>query len=364
MDGILEYLAWRGDLPFCPQVPVNTVDLLIFSELVHAPFESLADRNGTLLSMKDRLFPSLPVKDDSNMDKTRRELWDSMPRCRRFAEVRLVCFDSAFDPENEMQFAGALFDAGGTGIVAFRGTDGTLVGWKEDLNMSYAAYIPSQLRALTFLNLAVREAEKAGIEKLHVCGHSKGGNLAMYAASQCIGAVKERIIQVTGFDAPGVGENITRTSGWAEIKDKLELYIPEASVIGLLLDTGAPKHVVDSDSVSILQHNPFKWHVMGTELVCVEETTRVSRYTEQVIRDFLAGCDTRKRRQIVEAIYDVLETCKVKHIRDIPLSLITHRAEIKKVMAQKPLEEQKTLGEILTRLLSSGGENLIKQLLR
>ena len=365
MTGILDYIIWRGDLPFCETAPVNTVDLLIFSQLIHAPFEGLQDATGTLFSLKDQLFLHPEEEEKAGgMRAERIRLWKMMEQYPRFAGVRLLRFDAAFDEKSEMQFAGALFAAGDTAVLAFRGTDGTLTGWKEDFNLCFADWVPSQMRALTFLNGVLPLLEKEGIKKLEVCGHSKGGNLAMFAASQCLRPVAALIRHVTAFDAPGLCEHVLATPGWQEMQDKLRLYIPESSVIGLLLDTGAPKKIVDSDSVSLMQHNPFLWHIQGTQLCLVKETTLSSRITDQVLDEFLKGLSAEKRRCMVDALFDVLCVCNVKQVKELPLALLTHRNEIRRVMADRPEEERGILTEMFTRLVTAGGESLLQGLIR
>ena len=367
MNGIKDYLLWRGDLPFCGAAPVNDVDLLIFSQLAHAPFEKLSGRTGTLLSLRDALFDEESARmicREGGMGRERLGLWQEMKEGSRFAGARLLRFDSAFDAGSEMQFAAALFSAGDTAVAAFRGTDGTLTGWKEDLNLCFAEWVPSQMRALSFLNEAAELCAREGLGRLRVCGHSKGGNLAMYAAAACLKTVRDGILSVTAFDAPGVNEKVRATAGWEEMLPKLRLYIPESSIIGLLLDTGAPKQIVDSDSVSIMQHNPFNWHVMGTGLVLTKETTRSSRYVDQVLDEFLSGLSFDRRRDMVEAVYDVLCVCEVKKVKDLPLALITHAGEIRKVLAEKPEEVRSVLGEMFTRLIAAGGGSLLSGLIR
>ena len=115
--------------------------------------------------------------------------------------------------------------------MAFRGTDGTLVGWKEDFNMSFADAVPAQLHAVEYLN---RAAALPGV--LRLCGHSKGGNLAVYAAAFCEPDVQERIAAVRSFDGPGFQQAVTEREAFHRVIDRVRTYVPRASVIGLLLE--------------------------------------------------------------------------------------------------------------------------------
>lgn len=332
MDSMLQYIRWRGDLSF-RAAPVCPVDALIFSELVHAPFERAEGATGSLKYLRSLIFPVTHTEEKGTIGAYRRELWDAMDRYPRFARVDLMMFSHNFDEKDEVQFAAVLFGAGDTGVVVFRGTDGSLVGWKEDLNMSFRV-VPSQIEAKYFLESAAKAARERGFDKLILCGHSKGGNLAMFAAAGAAPEIQDRIEKIYSFDAPGLSEEILTSESWERVKDKVVTYVPESSIIGLLLGSCGKSRIVDSDSVSIWQHNPFKWHVMGTDLVETERMSRSSRVIDRTIDDFLDKYPPEKRRVLVNAIYDAIRATGADSVKALPGAVLFHMKDVRQTLSE------------------------------
>lgn len=348
MDSMLQYVRWRGDLSFYA-APLCPVDALIFSQLVHAPFEKAKDAAGSLKYLRSLIFPVTNTEEKGTMRAYRRDLWDAMDRYPRFAHAGMLLFSDSFNEADEVQFAAALFKAGNTGVVTFRGTDGTLVGWKEDLNMSYRV-VPSQIEAKYFLEAAAKTALEQGLDKLILCGHSKGGNLAMFSAASVAPEIQERIEKIYSFDAPGLSDEMLASESWDRVKDKVASYVPESSIIGLLLGSCASSRIVDSDSVSIWQHNPFNWHVLGTDLVETEKMTRSSRVIDRTIDDFLRQYPPEKRRVLVNALYDAIRATGADSVKGLPTMVLLHLKEVKQVLSESLPEGEGT--EILKLLVS------------
>lgn len=349
MDSMLQYVIWRGDLSFF-SAPVCPVDALIFSELVHAPFENAREASGSLKYLRSLIFPVTNTEEKGTMKAYRRELWELMDTYPRFARAALLLFSETFDETSEMQFAAALFRAGDTGIVAFRGTDGSLVGWKEDLNMSYCE-VPSQTEAKCFLEAAAKTAAEQGIDRLILCGHSKGGNLAMFSAAGVSGEIRNRIDSIYCFDAPGLSDEVLASEGWAAVKDRVISYVPESSIIGLLLGSYGRSRIVDSDSVSIWQHNPFKWHVLGCDLVEVKQRTLSSRVIDRTIDDFLDKYPPEKRRVLVNALYDALRVTGADSVKGLGAATLLHMKDVRQVLSKSLPDGEGT--EIFKLLVSS-----------
>jgi len=352
MTNLFDYISWRGDLTF-GQAPLCTVDLLIFSEIVHAPFENLTPgfKGKTLLELSGKVYPE-PVKGNPySLLPARYRIWELMKKHPRFAQVRLMEFVSHFEPENSKQFAGAVFCLDRTAVVVFRGTDSTITGWKEDFLMSFESPIPAQEDALQFLGNVSPE-----YDQIYVCGHSKGGNLAMYAASRLCN--KARICGVVSFDGPGLDQEILNSDGWKEILPVTRLIIPESSVIGLLLGYYDKYEVIASDSISLMQHNPFYWHVTGSEFEKAPETTFSSRVTENALHNFLARCPVAQRKILVQAIFDILEATGAKATKDIIRSVPTHLGQIKKVVECLDDRDKDTLKEMFRILKQAYGSSI------
>ena len=215
MTNILDYIRWRGDLSF-EQDPPNAIDSLIFSYLVYIRFpeELLADpKREVLLSQVEEALSALPdVRERANAHQL--ELLHEAAESRRFGKTFLVQFQNQFIPEEDTQFAAAAFllDDGSL-MVSFRGTDNTLVGWKEDFNMCFQEAVPAQRLAVEY----VRELYEAYGRPMHLCGHSKGGNLAVYAAAKSPAMIRGVIRQVYNNDGPGFMEGMLSDQGYLEM---------------------------------------------------------------------------------------------------------------------------------------------------
>lgn len=354
MNSIIDYLRWRGDLPFSA-VPPCAVDFLIFAQLVHAPLERLegAVDGRPLCELTQTVYLAPPGKNEHMLIRSRYELWCEAMRGERFAGVMLSRFASHFNPEEEKQFAGALFMLnGGTGVVAFRGTDATLVGWKEDFNMSFESPVPSQQEAAAFLEAAAMQAPV-----LYACGHSKGGNLAMYSACMCSSRARTRIREVYSFDGPGLDAATLDSPGYREVGGRIHSFIPESSIIGLLMGYRGSQTIIESDSVSLLQHNPYYWHVLGAAFVTAPDTTASSRFTDKTLHDFLSGCTPGQRRVLVDTLYSVLSASGAQRLKELPRCAATHREDIAAALRAVPPEDYAVVSQTVKLLVGAGGEN-------
>ena len=228
--------------------------------------------------------------------------------------MKLTALVSHIDAEREKQFAAITVKPGdGSVFVAFRGTDDTIVGWKEDFNMSFMTAIPSQIEAAEYLD---RVAKKV-YGKLRVGGHSKGGNLAVYAASNCSKRTRNRILTVYNYDAPGFSKEFFEGEGYIEISDRIRSLVPQSSIVGMLLENDGRFSVVKSTETGIMQHNAFSWEVLGTEFVKLDELTKESRDMTVVMHEWLSKMDMEERKKFVDAIYDILVATKATTVTEL-----------------------------------------------
>ncbi|MEG0742413.1 MAG: Mbeg1-like protein [Clostridia bacterium] len=354
MTNIFDYLAWRGDLRFSQAEPCE-VDFLIFAQLVHAPLERLmgGGQGWTLSELQPIVYPT-PVGADQNvLERSRYALWLAAAKSVRYAAVTLERFEAHFKPEAEMQFAAALFLLDGAGVVCFRGTDATLVGWKEDFNMAFESPVPSQVEAVLFLNESAND-----LPLLYVCGHSKGGNLALYAAAMCTPQTRAKLQRVFSFDGPGMDEKTHASEGYQAITPRVSSFIPEASVVGLLLNNHETYTIVASDGISIWQHNPYLWHVRGASFVPVSDTTRSSQFTDQTLHDFLAESTPAEQRVLVDTIFKVLGASKAVALKDVPRGIAANRNDVLAVLRGVPPSSYVIMIRALRMLGGAGTENL------
>lgn len=305
MYDMFDYLEWRGDLPFSKVGP-NPVDLLIFSTLSYIHYDGIV--SGTLngrISLREATERFFAQSDLENKVRVKKdlELLEAAADTERFGEVGMSFYRNIFVPEEETQFAAVTYYLGdGTVVLAFRGTDRTLVGWKEDFNMTFQDSIPAQREALKYL-------EEFAINTLHpirLTGHSKGGNLAVYASAKADRAVQQRILEIHNQDGPGFSEKMMTDPGYLAIVPKILTYVPESSVVGLLLEHEEPYMVIKSKQIGPMQHDPYSWEVMRNDFIHREEISEGSRFVDLTTKAWLASMTTKERNVLVDVIYEIL----------------------------------------------------------
>ena len=208
MANMIDYLAWRGEFSF-EITPFNPVDALLLATLSYLGFRGISDGRGRTLAELRR--DGALLEEESSSFPERKRMFEAMADSVRFADSRIHHYIALTDKEREMQFSVMCVDLpDGTTNVAYRGTDNTIVGWREDFNMAYQTLVPAQEAAVYYLSQAAQLSDRP----LRLMGHSKGGNLAVYAAAGATPAVRERIASVWAFDAPGMNVEMSKAEGY------------------------------------------------------------------------------------------------------------------------------------------------------
>ena len=306
MFDMFDYLEWRGDLTF-RQAPLNMVDNLLFSCMAYVVLQDIVGGlyNGDTKTIAEAAmeFVVLPEDVKNLRDVNDEKVFLAMAETARFGNLTLQYHVAQMDLAAEKQFAAitiALDD--GSYFVAYRGTDYSVVGWKEDFNMTFVSGVPAQLEAAKYLN-AVAERTNG---PLYVGGHSKGGNLAIYASAFCEPAVQDRIVAIYNNDGPGFLEDVIASSGYQAICDRIYTYVPQTSFFGLALEHEEAFIVIESTERFLMQHDPYSWSISGPEFVYLEEVTSSGKFLDQTVRGWLAGLSKEQREQFVDAVYEIL----------------------------------------------------------
>ena len=311
MADMLEYLAWRGDILFS-QLGLNEVDALIFSTLSYIRYDGILSQDLNVVIPLETVYKVLMAQPDpQNCCRHEKDLalLQAAAESDRFGQVGLTFYRSVFDPQEEVQFAAVTFLLDdGTSLLAFRGTDSTLVGWKEDFNMSFRRSVPAQRLAQEY----VQRYASFSPAPMHLAGHSKGGNLAVYAAAFCKESLQLRIKKVYSHDSPGFLPHVLQSPGMSRILPRVEKTLPQSSVVGLLLEHQEALKIVKSRSVSVLQHDPFNWTVEDGAFVVLEQFTRDARHLDRTLSAWLQKQDHTQRERIVDALFGILETTDVR----------------------------------------------------
>ena len=323
MASLFDYLDWRGDLTF-EEAEFNEVDNLILSWLSYAaldgivPAECSETDTITIEEASEQFVKTHDVdkilKEMVSFTKSSVILIQKLALTRRFKDIKLTGFVNRIDYKKESQFcAMTVLLKKNLYYVVFRGTDETLVGWKEDFNMSFLPVVPAQSMALSYL-----EGVAARIKgKLYVGGHSKGGNLAVYAGVRCSARVRNKILAIYNNDGPGFNDIKGLGNAYEEMLPKIQTYVPESAVVGMLLEHSGNHVVVKSSGKGLFQHDAMSWEVLGPHFITVERISDTSRVLNDVLKKWLGEITTEERENFIDTLYRILETTQARSLDDL-----------------------------------------------
>ena len=359
MANLLDYLDWRGDLTL-EQSPFNEVDNLILAELSFVDFKEIVPAPGegesvNLREAAEAFFAKFPAGEKIDMGvlvpAAIPDMLRKMADSRRFGDMRLNCFVDHLDVGRGEQFAALAIETGDkTLYLSFRGTDDTLAGWKEDFELACMPEVPAQKKALDYVRDAAKQFPR---KKLRLGGHSKGGNLAVYAGVFCPESVQRRIIAVWSNDGPGFHTDLLDLPEHRRIAERIYSIVPKSSVVGMLLEHEEDYTVVDSDQLGFMQHDGFSWQVMGDHFVTLRQVTRQAHLSDQELRKWVHGLSVEQREVFVNAMFDVLTASGAVTLTDLKDDSFKAVGAIIKAMKDLDKETRDGLWDFLAILFKS-----------
>ena len=321
MANLFDYLDWRGDITFS-EVGLNEIDSLILSTLCYVDMENIVppDHAGRSIALVTAAKQYLhahrgePAYLGAIVPPQIITLLAMASKTKRFGNIRLTGYVNRVDAETQLQFSALTYVLGNGNIyVAFRGTDDTLVGWKENFNMSFMSTVPAQSEALKYLT------DTAGVlgGGIYVGGHSKGGNLAVFSSVRCADEIKQRIVTTYNNDGPGFSEGFISEEDYLSIREKIKTFLPQSSVVGMLLEHEENYEVVKSTETGLLQHDPFSWSVLGGKFIYLDSISEESLRIDKAVKGWLSEMDMSQREEFVDAIYETLSASGASTLTDI-----------------------------------------------
>ncbi len=353
MANMLDYIDWRGDLTF-DRSPFNDVDNQIFTQLSFIDFDKivpgfhesgavrLADAAEMFFAKHSRQQIEMGVLVPNDIVT----LFRKTSEAPRFRDLLLTKYINKIDYEKQQQFAAVTIIMPEFCYVAFRGTDDTIVGWKENFNMAFMTVVPSQLDAVKYLEGVAAEIQG----EIIVGGHSKGGNLSVYSALHCTDSVKDRLIRVYNNDGPGFSRKVIDTEEYAKIADRVKTIIPESSVVGIMLEHDEKFTIVKSTQPGLLQHDSFSWEVLGTEFIVTGERSQYSEISDTAMRTWLGEMDTEERILFVDTLFDILESTNAKTLLDLNANKLETAMTIMKTIKHLDEEKKANMNKIIGAL--------------
>jgi len=302
MSNIIDYLTWRGDITLAC-MPFNAADNLVLSLLAYILFENVMSKEDKL-TVKQAASELIGRPNDFGVMKSDNiRLLSDLASGARFQNATICHCVSEIDTNEEKQFAAITICVDdGSCFVAYRGTDNTLIGWKEDFNLSFISPVPAQTASVRYLTDVA--GQTAG--SIRIGGHSKGGNLAIYAASQCSQHIQDRVIAIYSNDGPGLDDATFTSEGYMRIKDRFHSFVPQSSIIGMLLQHQENYAVVKSHAVGLFQHHPYTWQVSRDGFEIIDAIRPGSRYVDATLKNWLFSVSMDKRMIFVDTLYAVL----------------------------------------------------------
>lgn len=356
MANIFDYIEWRGDLSF-EASPFNEVDNLVLAQLSYTDFDGCIPENDeesvTLKEIYDKYYQIHTRKEilaRTSFIAKAPLLMDTMKDSVRYKDIKFKAYvNKIIESKAEQMSAVQMELPDGTTYLAYRGTDDTFVGWKEDLCFSYMEETEGQRSSLDYINHYFKDTDI----QLRIGGHSKGGNFAIYAAAFCDESIKNNIIEVWSNDGPGFMHEVTQEPEYQEIQPKIHAIVPECSVIGMLMYSLGTKKVIKSDGKAIMQHDANTWQIVGNHFVEVKGRDSMSILTDKTIRGWLKDLSVEDRKIFINTVFDILASSGATCVSEFNASLFTNIPKIVKALGGLSKQQGENMRKVIFELAKS-----------
>lgn len=352
MANIFDYMDWR-DLKL-KQVEFNEIDNLILARLSYFPFDGLLEE-GEEITIKEA-YRRYQERGTTGriLQQEDIDLFPIVANSTRFGDMLLTGYINKIDPIQEKQFSAiTILMEDDTMYVSYRGTDNTIVGWKEDFNMSFSELVPAQTDSVEYLEKIAKQYKR----KIRVGGHSKGGNLAVYAAAFVEPKIQRRIIKVYNNDGPGFCDKVVASKEYQNILDRVHTYIPQTSIIGRLLNHQEETTILKSTQTGIMQHDLYSWQVLGGKFV-KDELTNSSEFIDKTITNWLKEVSPEQREKFIDTLFEILNATQAETLSDISSKVFSNAKTMIKTYQNLDLETKKMMTKTLEEFLKIGKNNI------
>lgn len=371
MPNMLDYLDWRGDVPLSAS-PFNEVDNAILAQLSYLDLVGIiptVEEGGsiTVFEMAQK-YADLGRTNEINsyegvVSPLTRFLPQKMAAGQRFSRAKLSKLRSTLDHDSQEQFfAFHVSLPNRTTYISFRGTDNTLLGWRENFAMTYMT-AAAQREALDYVNKTCSMLSTP-FSKIMLGGHSKGANLAMYAGALAKPSVQKRIVKIWDNDGPGFTEDVLSREALNAIRPKIFTILPAFDVVGQLLYAPLPNKVIQSSEKGIYQHSGISWQVDKDSFVpaTTQEIEEGATPIVEAFESWFKSASKEKRRAVFTEFFDMLDRA---HITTLSELLSTDPHVIRKIVAELPTTSKETrdyvmdfFGRLMSNVATSKAQDL------
>jgi hypothetical protein len=360
MANIFDYLSWRGDLTF-EHSPFNPVDNIILSQLTYLAWDGIVpgpdDDAGITIAQAAAIF--LKKQADNVLSgpvifKEDPSLIDVLSRANRFKDCILYNYVNQIDIVQEKQFSALCINLGASTFIAYRGTDVSVVGWKEDFKMNFSDAIPAQLEAVSYLE----KVAKKTTGPLLLGGHSKGGNLAIYAASLCAKEIQNRITAIYSNDSPGFHSEFFETDGYCDVRQRIYSFVPQTSIIGLLFEHGNEYTVVKSKQKGIFQHDQYTWEITYNDLIRLDRVDQGSRFINKTLREWIRSLDDEHIRVFTDTLFGVINDAEIKSFTEFGEDWLNATGRMIQSYGHIDPDTKRNVGKVLAAFFKAATNNI------
>lgn len=355
---IIDYLKEYANVSLKDE-PMNDVDSLVLCQFSYLKFDGLVPpvtESGKAVSLQ-QLYEHPDYEKlygDERYEKENRALFEAMRKCMRFRNMKLNYYINIIETQAdfETQFSAVTFLLEDDSMyVAYRGTDETIVGWKEDFNMAFLSPVPGQELAVKYLNMVTERLPR----DFYVGGHSKGGNLAVYAAMNCPSQVQDRILKIYSMDGPGFRPEVLEKCDFSQIEARTCKILPHSSLVGMLFEKDIRYQVVESRTFGLAQHNPFTWLVQDGHFVTVSDIYETRRFVDDTLNEWILSLDEQSLRIFVDTLFQVLSASEADNLIDFTANLKRSLTGVMGAMKDMDEDTQKALRQTVKALFEIGG---------
>lgn len=320
MANILDYLDWRGDIPMTEE-SFNEIDGLILSQFVYLSYDGIVDagwnRMITIEEAGRKHFRRRRKGEEESltlMVNNCSEVVKRMLRTDRFRKLQVCGYVEKYDPVTAKQFAVITVKISDECVfVVFRGTDDSLTGWEEDFKLCYMVPVASQLEAKAYLQ-ALCEVWDG---RIILGGHSKGGNLSIYAAMCLSDAYKDRILKIYNYDGPGFLPAVVESEEYLKIVPKINSYLPQSSMVGMIMYNESRCEIVKSTEKGFFQHKAVSWEVCGPHFINADRFDKTSIWFNNACKKWVDEIEVDKREIFFDHMFQLLKSAETETLTEI-----------------------------------------------
>ena len=348
MEKIFDYVSKYGNYDF-DKKSLNELDMLIFSHLSYLNLSSCNDSSIYDIGLK---LNKTNIKKFGDSVKTAYKLLSLIYDKKRYKDI--IIFNYKYILTDDVQVGAlSLRLLNNDIVISFEGTDNTFIGWKEDFALSYEYPTKSHLIASKYVSDTLNKNNC----NIYLCGHSKGGNLALVSALRLLPSKKSKIKKIYSFDGPGLPRDIFKSMDYDMVKDKLYNIIPNYSIVGVLLYQ-ENLNVIKSDAIGIMQHEISSWIVEDDHLLRCEESS-LSKELATSIKAWLIKTTREERRQIINDVFDIFIKSGIKTTDDIKENKIKSASVLLKNLTYFSKETKILINNYFKLLIGEFGNNII-----